>query len=638
MVRLASFVTEVYESLGGLAEICDGVLEAVAPAESALAESCRLWVGDGDPPSGMDALHLGHPLLDRALAAARAGSVLSARHFPAGQTRRQGLEALVGKALGFRNARATMGTERLAAVPVAVFHFRVTSTWDEKREELVRICIDTLNGAPYDATRLDGAWLEPGPLPDAARDGLDAAYDRARGLLVEAVRPRVEVYSREAARHCEVERARLDDYYQGLLKDLDRRVAHADEARRAALEAKKASVVRDLETRRHDLDEKFRVRVAARLCCLELVDIPRVLLPVRLQVRQLCREIVLGYDLLAHALGSVCCDGCRQPLAGVWLCGEGHLVCARCARECTACKRVACAACEAQRCGTCGVCCCPSCERACEECGQYRCGVHRGGCHERVPAPPVQAAPARRPVVSHAARTAGWTAVEAGLIPACFSDLTRKFRELDRLVADLDVEVTAGRLRQAVSIINDTLPLLTRNAGAVRERLLAVRATLFGSASTAERRLRELKETVKEPPAVESETCSCAECTRTRRHGSAARTQTPPPPASGRNGVKALAASPRATMVALTLERVFKDHPQYNVPVSAARHLLEHAAPIIDGSSGRAEGWAAALAYIAFTSTGYNVRQSDVGGWFGVSGATVSNRVGDLDAVLASAR
>ena len=385
---LLEFVEAVYRQEGGLVERGPDVMEAVAPEGSALPEAVCFAVRAGEEREGeaaVDTLHLGHPVLEGALEVARAGGRVSVRHLGGGRASHRSLEAEIGRAFGFRNARVALEPARSAAVPWVIFHFRLTCAWDEKREELLTVGVDLHTGGIVEARALEHAFLEPGPLPDAERGGLERAYDVACRELSRLVVPRVAAFTRESLRHREIEEARLEEYYQQILEDVAGRLAGASAERAVGLRAKREQAEAERETRRRDLEEKFRVKCSARLVCMELVDIPRVVVPARLETRSTCRRVRLSYNQFTHDFDRIPCDGCERPSLHFYLCGEGHLACPQCNRECPRCRTMACRACDAPRCARCEGAVCRNCSAPCATCGKWTCPEHEGCCHGEAP-------------------------------------------------------------------------------------------------------------------------------------------------------------------------------------------------------------------------------------------------------------
>jgi hypothetical protein len=596
MSLLAEFLTDAYSSLGGLAEVSSGVLEAVAGAESGLAEAVTLWVGDGPPPPALEGLHLGHPVLERALEAVRRERACGGRHLPT-VPRKVGLEALVRKTLGFRNARVAFGEETTGAAPILVFHWRLTYTWDEKREDVIRVAVDTQNMRVVDAAVLERVWLEPGACSEPC--AVDEAVERAQREAARLIEARVAKMESEAAKYLETERARLEEFYGGILADLDRRERRAADDRREGLREKRRSAEADRDARRRDLEEKYRVRVAARLCAVERVDVPRALVSVRLDARKAERERVASWNFLTHALDPWSCEGCDRPLQALYLCKEGHLACPRCAAECVDCRSLSCRACASSACALCEAPLCARCDGACAECGKSVCGKHRDACHPKAvaaplspPAPPSRPRPAATPPPS-----------AQGVLLDAFRDLRRRWA-LDRHLVPIDALLAQGRRQDAL----DRLGALERFCAVdeIKARVRKVRSIVLSHPTTAVDRLRALHP----PPEPE------------------------PPP----RPTWLIPGGARTKRVEVLLADRIMHRPGLDSSLAPRiAELVEIGKVAIESSKTEEAGWAAAIGYQALTEFGYVITQKQVGAIFGVTAPTLNNRLVTLRGHMAKA-
>jgi len=665
----SEFLEDIYAQLGGLAERRSGVLEAVAAPACGLPDAIRFRVADDADPSA-DLLHIGHPVLEQALDVGRRIGRVSVRHVPGARGNRSGLEAAALKQFAFRNARAQFEPARPAAIPWAVFHYRVSYVWDEKREDLVRVGVDLHSGAVVDPVRLSAVYLEDGGLPGADRGGLRRALDRSRHGLEQAVRPRVDAFTRQAARYHEVERTRLDRYFQELLTDLDRRERGAPPERLAALREKRAQVELDRDTRRRELDEKFRVRVAARLSCLEVVDVPRLLLPLALRTKHASRDLLLSHSFLTHQLDPLLCEGCGAAGFDVYLCCEGHLACPACFADCGACRRSTCRACAPPSCARCQHPVCPRCATPCGDCGGHACERHRGECHRsEQPAPlaapsPQGSTPTRKQLGS--ARTLSATPAagpHAGLILDIFQDLSGWYKDLESFLRPLDEAVARAQIPVAERLVHDMRARIRPEVQDVASRLEAVATRLASRPHRAAiRLLEELRDALRtevldkrqrweaqqraRKEREEAQALARQERAEQRRQMQAlARQERREEKASDRQEreerVQAVVDSfrrgradssgpPLVVAVQRLLREVLASHGRPEADIASALTLSQRAAAIIAGSRSSPHAWAAALLYESNRADGRPVDQRQSGALFGVSGATVSQRAAEL--------
>jgi hypothetical protein len=235
-------------------------------------------------------------------------------------------------------------------------------------------------------------WLsspgDQGPLGRAVLDGL---LERAVDAALQELATPLEALRRRAARYLELDRARLNEYYDGIIGDLKRRLDRASDApqeqaqRRATLEDKLAATEAEREAKLADVEAKYHPRVELELINLQFIHQPKVLLPVHIGNRSTTVERIVVWDPLLHRLEPLACDVCGRAATRLVLCSGGHLAHEDCLlpEQCVDCKRVYCRLCANQM-SHCVVCdrpvCVPSLNH-CTKCGRATCREHVGLCH-----------------------------------------------------------------------------------------------------------------------------------------------------------------------------------------------------------------------------------------------------------------
>ena len=219
----------------------------------------------------------------------------------------------------------------------------------------------------------------------------------------------METLRHRAARHLELDRARLTGYYDDLTHDLQRRIERtSSDARRASLKDKLAAAQAEREAKLDDIKAKYRLRVELELVNLQVIVQPKLLLPVRVGNRTTGVERTVVWDPLLHRIEPLACDVCGRPATRLTLCAGGHLVHDDCLlpEQCVDCKRVYCRLCADQM-SHCVVCDRPVCVHSlnrCNTCERATCREHVGLCHaaDGQPArlPPPEPARTRLPSTS----------------------------------------------------------------------------------------------------------------------------------------------------------------------------------------------------------------------------------------------
>ncbi len=683
-----TFLEEVYRLHGGLVERQADRLVALAPPASGLPESAEVWAGTPDAcPEGLEILHPGHPLLEAGIQRALQGGRFGLRHLVTAASHRKGLADLARRTFGFRNARLELGEGLASVVPWATFHFHVTFLWDEKREDLVSIPVDLHTGARVAQASLEKAWLDSGGLPGADRGGLSAGLGFARRHLRGELASRIQAMQNQARNHLEVEEARLASYYGGLIEDLAKRLGSASPQRRAGLEAKRLQAEADWAARRTEMQDKFRLRVRAELACLEVVDLPRILMPSRLVAGKSVRELVLSYNLLTREFDPLACESCLGATHVVWMCESGHLSCAKCHSTCLGCDRPVCRVCQSEDCARCRAVRCPACGSCSAGCDQRAVAApatsRESGASSKAAGkatPPVAAGPASPPASTNsagkappppAARPVGKTSPPAvtrgagrapqlasgrpapGAVPLVrdpdlvrelFSDLVQVYIDLEELLAPVLSLVEQRKLKAAGERLAQLEWTLQTNPQELVDRLHRVGSCLRSSdPNQASSRLRKLRDRLAAegvlrqhgmlPPVLRHPSGAVA-----ARPPAPARASAPPdrprPPAPARPASRGPAARSSRHTLEAAQKLIREVMPGCGAPedwVERAVALLEQEAELIGQSNSGPAGWAAAATYL----TTRGLTQAVIGSWFGVSGATVSQRSGDLKFAVA---
>ena len=447
MSELADFVLSAIRQAGGLVDppVFDGY-DVLLPEEIARRWQVpvyqRLTFAEapqaGDETEPVTAIGYGHPLLETLVEEIRTEPACAQAFVNNLRTDKRGLFSLARQALVFPNARLSevpRQSEVVADCHYTRFNFKAALVTDEKWEQLVPVVMDVQAGfavpelaqferlvrleeesAPGRHLPAPVRWL-PGQAP-LSRQVLDTLLERAAGAALRELAAPLEALRRRAARYLELDRARLQEYYNDISRDLKRRLDRAgdlpqDQAqRRASLEDKLAATQAEREAKLADVEAKYRPHVELELINVQVIHQPKVLLPVQIGTRSTTVERTVVWDPLLHRIEPLACDVCGQSATRLMLCSGGHLAHEHCLlpEQCVDCKRVYCRLCTAQM-SRCVVCerpvCVPSLNR-CAECGRATCREHLGLCHASagLPARPSPAPAPKPPADEASARVA----------------------------------------------------------------------------------------------------------------------------------------------------------------------------------------------------------------------------------------
>lgn len=354
-------------------------------------------------------LGYGHPLVETLAEELRDRLACAVAHINNVRLDKHGLLPLARQSVSLPNARldaVPRQVERPALSHYVVFNFKVVLVTDEKREQLVSVIMDLQAGhAVTDRAQLETLillkdesafhglppasvrWMRTLPTDDPlAEPVLSALLERATRAALDEMAAPLERLQRRAARHLELDRARLTEYYDDLARDLGRRIGHTgDDARRQSLELKLTAVENERAAKLADVEAKYHLRIEMILVNLMVITQPKVLLPVQIGDRHTKIERTVVWDPLLHQLEPLVCDVCGLPGERLFLCDGSHLVHEECmlSEQCVDCKRLYCHLCTDQM-SHCVVCDRPVCEHSlnrCQDCGRGTCREHVGLCH-----------------------------------------------------------------------------------------------------------------------------------------------------------------------------------------------------------------------------------------------------------------
>jgi hypothetical protein len=416
MSQLQDFVLGFYQLHGGLVEPPRyGAYEVLLPdevAERLQAPAVEEVVFDDTGPGEEDGhLHLGpgHPLVERMVEITRQDAAPAQAYINAVRLDKRGLADAARQALTFANARLVTLPGQMETP--ALFHYllldlRLVLLTDEKHELLDLAAMDMQSGWPVDWSAIQAQatlsdepafaslpvasplWIaDASPLTPSSLAGL---FARAQAAVLGQEAQAVSGLSRRAARFLELDRARLEQYYDDLQRDLERRLARSEGERQASLREKLAAVRTERELKLADAEARYRLRIDLGLVSALVVAQPKLILQVQIENRGTAIQRRVVWDPLLHQIEPLRCDVCGRPGASLHLCSGGHLSHADCLLEqqCVECKRVYCRLCGEQMtaCEVCGRPVCRSSLIKCSECGKGTCREHTGACHAPTPA------------------------------------------------------------------------------------------------------------------------------------------------------------------------------------------------------------------------------------------------------------
>ena len=367
-------------------------------------------------------IHFGHPMVETIVDEVRTKTANGRFFINHVRPEKPHLFEVIEKSIALPNAKIfphPNADPKITLHHYVCFNFKVSLIADEKRELILPLWMDLQNGYPVNSAEIERlstlegdalhSALSPAPLtwnsaPPLSTQAFQALLERARLAAPAQMGETLASLHIRLQRFLDLDRARLNDYYDDLTTDAQRRLSKADEERRPALEAKLAAITSERQSKLADVEQKYHLHVQLELINFALIAQPKIDLMVEIRSRKTAFTRQATWDPLLHVVEGFACDACNHSGQLLVLCENGHLVHNECLTpQCVDCKRVFCKKCAAEV-KTCAVCARPICIHSlieCKECGRVTCREHAGACHaptgqpadlSSAPTPPNQSA------------------------------------------------------------------------------------------------------------------------------------------------------------------------------------------------------------------------------------------------------
>ncbi|MEW5938851.1 MAG: hypothetical protein AB1750_04260 [Chloroflexota bacterium] len=404
---LSELVLGYFRQVGALVEPpAYGAYEVLLPDETAArwkASPHQRFVFDAAlQQEGATFLHYGHALIETIVEELRGQSANGQFFINNVRPEKPGFKSEIEKAFSLPNAKIffiAKEQEKIRHHHYVRFNFKVSLVADEKRESVLPVWMDLQNGYPVDGMEIERLGIlddenqfqnipaapafwndEPALSPKT----LAALLERARQAVPHELGDTLSHLQKRLERFLELDRARLNNYYDDLLKDARRRLQKADEERRPAQEAKIEVIQAERESKLLDVEQKYHLRIQLELVNFAILAIPKLDLAVEIRNRSTAITRTMTWNPLLHVAEPLLCDVCNRSGTKLHLCENGHLAHAEClAPQCVECKREYCRACSKEV-TECVVCARPICAHSltrCKECRRATCAEHAGECH-----------------------------------------------------------------------------------------------------------------------------------------------------------------------------------------------------------------------------------------------------------------
>jgi len=237
-------------------------------------------------------------------------------------------------------------------------------------------------------------------------DSLEADHDAAIKRVKELVFSKTAAISTLLEKDLEEEQGRIRAHYESLLAelggDLETRIAkvreielqlrvaegiEADELRakherlqknlvKLADDEAREKIEREQKFTLQDAKTKHSLTIDNKLMNTTLIYYPVYSCNLYLKGYDSKRFITLSYDPLLQKLGPITCEVCKNLVADITLCSNGHIMCESCLDKCGECGKIHCKNCVSKSCNSCGKKLCKGCSFLCFGCSKYVCSTH----------------------------------------------------------------------------------------------------------------------------------------------------------------------------------------------------------------------------------------------------------------------
>jgi hypothetical protein len=280
------------------------------------------------------------------------------------------LERELRRALVLENATFRLSDVTLAVTWYFLLVFHVISTSDEKREDIVHLCLNESNGTLADRSaalllrKLRGESASIGAAPIQPELPLRLSQQRvqelAGRLLPAKVRAMLIPFLTGMERRMSRDLERLHAYYTGLrseaaarIEDKKRRGEGAEAIR--AEQSRLQVIEREYNAKAADLDRKYAMNVEIRLMQVARAQMPVARAEIILLRRKGVRKLHLDWNILAKEFEQLACESCYAAPKTYSICDDRlHCVCSLCMPSCPGCAKESCRACHPSRCPRCG--------------------------------------------------------------------------------------------------------------------------------------------------------------------------------------------------------------------------------------------------------------------------------------------
>ncbi len=362
---LKEVVSSLLTQEGALIEpVGEDTIEALMPDDLqdrlSIPEICRLHFGP-QPPEGALAINLESDLMEKFEGLlSEKGRLLI---YPYRAERPIGPhvnpEKLVTQIAGFDNATFRLLDAEKSKTIYTLLTFKLTAISDEKRDDILYLCINESNGALNDDVIVPAiSYLKEAKFKDeiidnhANIDTLESKdmYGFIEKALNRKINENISPFLSNMKRRMDKDIGRLHTYYSGLQNEVIKKVFDKlarGEGKFDREKARVASISREYSSKISDLQRKYAVTAEIELIQVLKISADVYRINLKAMRKKNVRNFHLDWDPLSRRLDPVICENCYSSPESVMLCDDKlHFICKECDSSHTSSAKIICPICN----------------------------------------------------------------------------------------------------------------------------------------------------------------------------------------------------------------------------------------------------------------------------------------------------
>lgn len=361
---LQNFVKDVIEVKGGIAEEKEkGVLDILLPEALQRKLSCREYQQISFLPNHTQGefVTYGSPFLDKILSLTQDFGKITRVFIKDVYLKKGDLVKLIEEAFEFPNSKR-LGhlMDNQVICSYLLINFKANIISDERKEEIITAIVDeqTLREAQEMVGLASFFYPHSEKWPELTikRQPLKKVYHKAKKVAVKLLNKGLKEIEDRNLRRLKRDIERLWEYYLGLKKELQKRMARGLSSEdKEKIFSKLKLIDIEFDRKRYDLVDKYTLNIKLEPTNACRIYLPKMLTEYQVQRKNLKKTINFFWNPLIKDIEPLICEACGEETHSVYLCNNLHLVCPHCYFHCPRCGKTICKKCFPKKCPNCGL-------------------------------------------------------------------------------------------------------------------------------------------------------------------------------------------------------------------------------------------------------------------------------------------